>query len=79
MDTAPKMQDRAKFPAVLLTSQIKKAAKPDPTMLRTKFDSSLSLKSAELESAIYLERTSVLVCPCEKLSICWLEGALLQR
>ncbi len=35
VETAPKMQDNAKLPALLRTPQIRKAASPDPIMLKT--------------------------------------------
>jgi len=36
VDTAPKTHDKIKFPTVLLTAQIRKAASPDATILETR-------------------------------------------
>ena len=36
VETAPKIQDSAKLPALLRTSQMRKAANPEPIILKTK-------------------------------------------
>ena len=83
VDTPPKTQERIKFPEGLLMTQIRKAANPATTILKTATTeisyNEWHWKKCRIVNGLDRGRICVQVYPCEIWSIYWLVKAKLPR